>query len=95
MTLTDQQPAIDLQKLFEAAVEEVDSKRKLACNTTTLCRQMAGCSKCLGLMRSQDVGVQSVTLYRKTGVVRLTLSPEHGGKPCEVAFQGVPVVIHE
>jgi hypothetical protein len=93
--LTDQQPAIDLDALFSAAVEEVESKKKSACLTTDLCRQMSGCGKCLGLMKSQDVGVESVVVYRKTGVVKLTLSAEHGGKPCTIAFQGVPVEVHE
>jgi hypothetical protein len=44
------------------------------------------------MMKGRDIGVTSVTVYEKTGIVRLSLSPGCGNtQPCEVVFAGVTV----
>jgi hypothetical protein len=82
-----------LDNLFDAAVAEVDSGIKSPCRTSPQC--VIGCPRCIGaVMQGSDIGVASITVYRKTGIVRLRIDPGCSKtQPCEVAFSGVPINI--
>lgn len=84
-----------LDTLFAEAIAEVDSGIKSPCGTSAPCKQMGGCPRCFAaVMSGADIGVASITVYRKTGIVRLALSPGCGKtQPCEVAFAGVTINI--
>jgi len=93
MILTDEQPAIDLQKLFAEALADVESDVKHPCKTTEHCCEMSGCPRCFQGVMKGDLGVLSVDIFPESRIVRIT-TVGHEGKPCVVSFRNVPMTIH-
>jgi hypothetical protein len=86
------QPTIDLQDLYADAIAEVDSGVETPCHLSEQC--VIGCPRCYAGMLRGDLGIESLTLYKKTGVLRVKFTTSHDGKqPCEVVLAGVAVEI--
>lgn len=84
-----------LQELYAEAVRDVEAGVKHACRTTPECRLLSGCPKCgIAVMRGLSVGVERITVDRRSGVVRLMIPAGHSEQPCVVSFAGVEVTIH-
>jgi hypothetical protein len=91
--LTDEQPAIDLQKLFAEAVADVELGRRHPCNSSPTCRAALGCPRCLHAAL-KGIDVARIDVFVGVGIVRLTMEEGCGKtQPCVVAFQ-VPLTIH-
>lgn len=81
--------------LFDEALADVETGAQHPCGTSPACAQMGGCPRCFAATMTGDIGVASIEVFTKTGVIRLTMS-EGCGEPqaCVVSFRNVPVKVY-